>query len=55
MDQQTYDNVNRLLIDLASDLDMEPATLKRVYVGSGEDFCPNLTISCEARSEHALS
>lgn len=38
MNQERYDEINRLLKDLAEDLDLPPAVFNRIYVGSGEDF-----------------
>lgn len=40
--EEDYDEINRLVRDIAEDLDMKPAVLKRVYIGSGEDFCTEL-------------
>jgi hypothetical protein len=42
MTQEKYDEINRTLREIAADLEMEPETLKRVYVGSGEDYSEEL-------------
>jgi hypothetical protein len=48
MNQEMYDTINRELAVLASDLDLPSAVIervymqaedKRIYIGSGEDFC----------------
>jgi hypothetical protein len=40
--ERDYDEINRHLREIAADLEMEPETLKRVYVGSGEDYSEEL-------------
>jgi hypothetical protein len=40
--EEGYDEINRTLREIAADLEMEPETLKRVYVGSGEDYSEEL-------------
>ena len=47
MNQDMYDTINRELAVLAADLDLPSAVIervylqedKRIYIGSGEDFC----------------
>lgn len=55
MDQSKYDEINRLLKDISEDLDLPTDVVKRVYfapseerrlyIGSGEDFCHDQAIS----------
>lgn len=40
LNEDSYDEVNKLLREIADESGMEPDTESRVvYIGSGEDFC----------------
>lgn len=45
LSEERFDEINRLLKDISEDLDLPTDVVKRVYIGSGEDFCHDQAIS----------